>query len=106
MMLTGEMELWFALAKVILVVLFIIVGLIYDWGGVLHHSGPASALLMMQRRPDAHVPSFRASPTFGMVRPFPGSPSSRRRSASPSTHSESRWLCWSEIMILTFHRRC
>ncbi|KAH8092518.1 amino acid permease-domain-containing protein [Cristinia sonorae] len=39
----GESEYWFALIKVILIVLFIIVGLIYDWGGVIHHPGPGLA---------------------------------------------------------------
>ncbi|KAH8921193.1 amino acid permease, theoretically lysine-specific [Atractiella rhizophila] len=36
----GETEYWLALIKVILVVMFIIVGLIYDWGGVVGHPGP------------------------------------------------------------------
>ena len=36
----GESEYWFALIKVIMIVMFIIVGLIYDWGGVVHHPGP------------------------------------------------------------------
>ncbi|CCL99553.1 uncharacterized protein FIBRA_01571 [Fibroporia radiculosa] len=36
----GESEYWFAMIKVLLIVLFIIVGLIYDWGGVRHHPGP------------------------------------------------------------------
>ncbi|THG94590.1 hypothetical protein EW026_g6918 [Hermanssonia centrifuga] len=36
----GESEYWFALIKVIMIILFIIVGLIYDWGGIKHHPGP------------------------------------------------------------------
>ncbi|SGY93962.1 BQ5605_C037g11619 [Microbotryum silenes-dioicae] len=36
----GESEYWLALIKVIMIVLFIIVGLIYDWGGVIGHPGP------------------------------------------------------------------
>ncbi|PCH40681.1 amino acid permease [Wolfiporia cocos MD-104 SS10] len=36
----GESEYWFAMIKVLLIVLFIIVGLIYDWGGVKKHPGP------------------------------------------------------------------
>ncbi|OSX66766.1 hypothetical protein POSPLADRAFT_1053383 [Postia placenta MAD-698-R-SB12] len=36
----GQSEYWFATIKVVLAILFIIVGLIYDWGGVRHHSGP------------------------------------------------------------------
>ena len=39
---TGESEYWFALIKVVLIVVFIIVGLIYDWGGVIGHPGPVS----------------------------------------------------------------
>ena len=36
----GEAEYWLAYVKVILIILFIIVGLIYDWGGVIGHPGP------------------------------------------------------------------
>ncbi|EGO02342.1 hypothetical protein SERLA73DRAFT_49618 [Serpula lacrymans var. lacrymans S7.3] len=36
----GESEYWFAMIKVVMVVVFIIVGLIYDWGGVRGHPGP------------------------------------------------------------------
>ncbi|KAJ7035989.1 amino acid permease [Mycena alexandri] len=36
----GEAEFWLAGIKVFLIVLFIIVGLIYDWGGVRGHPGP------------------------------------------------------------------
>ncbi|KAJ3482908.1 hypothetical protein NLI96_g6672 [Meripilus lineatus] len=36
----GESEYWFALIKVLMVIVFIIVGLIYDWGGVHGHPGP------------------------------------------------------------------
>jgi amino acid permease len=46
------MELWLALIKVILIVLFIIVGLIYDWGGVVHHPGPVSTHILCAHQPD------------------------------------------------------
>jgi len=36
----GESEYWFAMIKVIMIILFIIVGLIYDWGGIKGHPGP------------------------------------------------------------------
>ncbi|KAI0052874.1 hypothetical protein FA95DRAFT_1553160 [Auriscalpium vulgare] len=36
----GEIEFWLSLIKVILIVMFIIVGLIYDWGGISGHPGP------------------------------------------------------------------
>ncbi|KAK4700770.1 hypothetical protein P7C70_g5470, partial [Phenoliferia sp. Uapishka_3] len=36
----AESEYWLALIKVITVVVFVIVGLIYDWGGVIGHPGP------------------------------------------------------------------
>ncbi|TFK61038.1 hypothetical protein BDN72DRAFT_778696 [Pluteus cervinus] len=36
----GEMEYWFSLIKVLMIILFIIVGLIYDWGGIKNHPGP------------------------------------------------------------------
>ncbi|KAF8804296.1 amino acid permease [Phlegmacium glaucopus] len=36
----GESEYWFAMIKVLMIILFIIVGLIYDWGGVRGHPGP------------------------------------------------------------------
>ncbi|KAM0755154.1 hypothetical protein T439DRAFT_297608 [Meredithblackwellia eburnea MCA 4105] len=36
----GETEYWLALIKVILITMFVIVGLIYDWGGVIGHPGP------------------------------------------------------------------
>lgn len=39
-MLSGEMEYWFSMIKVVLIVIFIIVGLVYDWGGVVGHPGP------------------------------------------------------------------
>jgi len=40
---SGESEYWFAMVKVILIVFFIIVGLIFDWGGVKGHPGPVCA---------------------------------------------------------------
>ncbi|KAF8967512.1 amino acid permease-domain-containing protein [Flammula alnicola] len=36
----GESEYWFAMIKVVMIVVFIIVGLIFDWGGVKGHPGP------------------------------------------------------------------
>lgn len=36
----GESEYWLSMIKVLMIVLFIIVGLIYDWGGIKHHPGP------------------------------------------------------------------
>ncbi|PPQ77160.1 hypothetical protein CVT25_010788 [Psilocybe cyanescens] len=36
----GESEYWFALIKVVMIIFFIIVGLIFDWGGVKGHPGP------------------------------------------------------------------
>ncbi|KIM38704.1 hypothetical protein M413DRAFT_420048 [Hebeloma cylindrosporum] len=36
----GESEYWFAMVKVVMIVFFIIVGLIFDWGGVKGHPGP------------------------------------------------------------------
>ncbi|KAG9317894.1 amino acid permease-domain-containing protein [Chiua virens] len=36
----GESEYWFASIKVALIILFIFVGLIYDWGGIKGHPGP------------------------------------------------------------------
>ncbi|KAJ7927004.1 amino acid permease/ SLC12A domain-containing protein [Mycena leptocephala] len=36
----GEAEFWLAGIKVFLIILFIIAGLIYDWGGVIGHPGP------------------------------------------------------------------
>ncbi|KAI9060005.1 hypothetical protein FKP32DRAFT_1679296 [Trametes sanguinea] len=36
----GESEYWFAMIKVLMIIVFIFVGLIYDWGGVHGHPGP------------------------------------------------------------------
>ncbi|KII94543.1 hypothetical protein PLICRDRAFT_33339 [Plicaturopsis crispa FD-325 SS-3] len=36
----GESEYWFALIKVLMIIVFIFVGLIFDWGGVKGHPGP------------------------------------------------------------------
>lgn len=36
----GESEYWLSMIKVVMIILFIIVGLIYDWGGIKHHPGP------------------------------------------------------------------
>lgn len=45
---SGESEYWLATVKVVLIVLFILVGLIYDWGGVKNHPGPVR--LFIQHR--------------------------------------------------------
>ena len=37
---TGESEYWFAMIKVVMIIVFIFVGLIYDWGGIRGHPGP------------------------------------------------------------------
>lgn len=37
---TGESEAWLALVKVLLIVLFIFFGLLYDWGAFKSHPGP------------------------------------------------------------------
>ncbi|KAI0832919.1 amino acid permease/ SLC12A domain-containing protein [Trametes gibbosa] len=39
----GESEYWFAMIKVVMIVFFIIVGLIFNWGGVHGHPGPGLA---------------------------------------------------------------
>ncbi|KIJ69699.1 hypothetical protein HYDPIDRAFT_79112 [Hydnomerulius pinastri MD-312] len=39
----GESEYWLALIKVLMIIIFIFVGLIYDWGGVKGHPGPGLA---------------------------------------------------------------
>ena len=44
--LLGESEYWFAMIKVIMIVLFIIVGLIYDWGGIKDHPGPVGEFIV------------------------------------------------------------
>ena len=44
--LLGESEYWFAMIKIIMIVLFIIVGLIYDWGGIKDHQGPVSLFVV------------------------------------------------------------
>ncbi|KAF9235205.1 amino acid permease/ SLC12A domain-containing protein [Melanogaster broomeanus] len=36
----GESEYWFALIKVVMIIIFIFTGLIYDWGGIKGHPGP------------------------------------------------------------------
>lgn len=36
----GESEYWFATIKVLMIIIFILVGLIYDWGGIKNHPGP------------------------------------------------------------------
>lgn len=53
----GESEYWFALIKVIMVVLFIIVGLLYDWGAIRGHPGPG---LSNFHNGQAFVGGFRA----------------------------------------------
>jgi len=44
---SGESEYWFAMVKVIMIVFFIIVGLIFDWGGVKGHPGPVLCTLIL-----------------------------------------------------------
>ena len=44
----GESEYWFAMIKVVMIIVFIFVGLIYNWGGVHGHPGP----VRLQRRDD------------------------------------------------------
>ncbi|KAI0774651.1 amino acid permease-domain-containing protein [Trametes elegans] len=39
----GESEYWFAMIKVLMIIVFIFVGLIYNWGGVHGHPGPGLA---------------------------------------------------------------
>ncbi|KAG6331325.1 hypothetical protein ID866_7763 [Astraeus odoratus] len=39
----GESEYWLALIKVLMIIVFVIVGLIYDWGGIKGHPGPGRA---------------------------------------------------------------
>jgi len=41
----GESEYWFALIKVLMIIVFILVGLIYDWGGIKGHPGPVSPII-------------------------------------------------------------
>lgn len=45
---TGESEYWFAMIKVLMIIVFIIVGLIYDWGGVRGHPGPVRISLSLR----------------------------------------------------------
>ena len=47
--LLGESEYWFAMIKVVMIVLFIIVGLIYDWGGIKGHPGPVGPFIVLTR---------------------------------------------------------
>lgn len=42
----GESEYWFALIKVLMIILFIFVGLIYDWGAVKGHPGPVGTVFV------------------------------------------------------------
>jgi amino acid permease len=46
---SGESEYWLALIKVLLIIIFIFVGLIYDWGGVKYHPGPVRSRSMLYR---------------------------------------------------------
>jgi len=45
LILLGETEYWFALIKVLMILFFIVVGLIYDWGGIKNHPGPVSHMI-------------------------------------------------------------
>lgn len=56
----GESEYWFAMIKVLMIIVFIIVGLIYDWGGVVGHPGPV-------RIKSTSPGSFRVSRLRGYV---------------------------------------
>ena len=46
LLLVGESEYWLAMIKVIMIILFIIVGLIYDWGGIEGHPGPVGPFIV------------------------------------------------------------
>ena len=48
-LLLGESEYWFAMIKVVMIVLFLIVGLIYDWGGIKGHPGPVGPFIVLTR---------------------------------------------------------
>ena len=50
----GESEYWFAMIKVVMILFFIIVGLIYDWGGVKGHPGPV-CLRSLSNAPSSHT---------------------------------------------------
>jgi len=45
----GESEYWLATVKVLMIIIFIFVGLIYDWGGIKNHPGPVSSLPFLKR---------------------------------------------------------
>ena len=46
LLLVGESEYWLSMIKVIMIILFIIVGLIYDWGGIEGHPGPVGPFIV------------------------------------------------------------
>ncbi len=67
----GESEYWFAMIKVLLIVIFIIVGLIYDWGGVIGHPGPVRTLLShLTPKPPTHPLTYSHTPSPSSA--FPG----------------------------------
>ena len=72
---TGESEYWLSMIKVVMIVLFIIVGLIYDWGGIKHHPGPVSPTL-----PQTSTPEINA--VFLCTRVSPISTTDKRSSAA------------------------
>ena len=47
----GESEYWFAMIKVVMIIVFIFVGLIYNWGGVHGHPGPVRLPLLLVLTP-------------------------------------------------------
>lgn len=87
LLVTGESEYWFAMVKVLMIVLFIIVGLIFDWGGVKGHPGPVS--LQKYGLPMTLIYTFeRAFPIFTTVKPSSGGfPPLPRPSSLPSSLS-------------------
>jgi len=65
---TGESEYWLSMIKVVMIVLFIIVGLIYDWGGIKHHPGPVSPTLPQTSTPENDAAFFFAPGSFQLPR--------------------------------------
>lgn len=65
----AESEYWLALIKVIMVVLFVIVGLIYDWGGVIVRrtveTSDSSLTPLSQGHPGPGRSNFNDGPFFG-----------------------------------------
>ncbi|KAG6864442.1 hypothetical protein C0991_009500 [Blastosporella zonata] len=59
----GESEYWLSLIKVLLIIVFIFVGLIYDWGGIKNHPGPVRFGLSNFHDGQAFVGGFPAFAT-------------------------------------------